>query len=93
MTQEVATKEEQPNPYNQKKSWHKQEDKPFVSANDTLFFEEPQNKLFDSNDITQAENVNTEELESKKQELSKDCLLYTSPSPRDVEESRMPSSA
>ena len=26
-------------------------------------------------------------------ELSNDCLLYTSPSPRDVEESRMPSSA
>ena len=26
-------------------------------------------------------------------ELFKDCLLYTSPSPRDVEESRMPSSA
>ena len=25
--------------------------------------------------------------------LHKDCLLYTSPSPRDVEESRMPSSA
>ena len=25
--------------------------------------------------------------------LDKDCLLYTSPSPRDVEESRMPSSA
>ena len=25
--------------------------------------------------------------------LSQDCLLYTSPSPRDVEESRMPSSA
>ena len=25
--------------------------------------------------------------------LSNDCLLYTSPSPRDVEESRMPSSA
>ena len=25
--------------------------------------------------------------------LSKSCLLYTSPSPRDVEESRMPSSA
>ena len=24
---------------------------------------------------------------------TKDCLLYTSPSPRDVEESRMPSSA
>ena len=26
-------------------------------------------------------------------ERLKDCLLYTSPSPRDVEESRMPSSA
>ena len=26
-------------------------------------------------------------------ELVNDCLLYTSPSPRDVEESRMPSSA
>ena len=25
--------------------------------------------------------------------ISNDCLLYTSPSPRDVEESRMPSSA
>ena len=27
------------------------------------------------------------------EDLIKDCLLYTSPSPRDVEESRMPSSA
>ena len=27
------------------------------------------------------------------QVYTKDCLLYTSPSPRDVEESRMPSSA
>ena len=26
-------------------------------------------------------------------QISKSCLLYTSPSPRDVEESRMPSSA
>ena len=26
-------------------------------------------------------------------DVSTDCLLYTSPSPRDVEESRMPSSA
>ncbi len=72
MSEEVRQKEEQPNPYNQKKSWHTQEDKPFVAANDTLFFEQPQNKLFDSNDITQAENVNTEELESKKEELSND---------------------
>ena len=28
-----------------------------------------------------------------RQELQQRCLLYTSPSPRDVEESRMPSSA
>ena len=33
------------------------------------------------------ERVNGEE------HLDKGCLLYTSPSPRDVEESRMPSSA
>ena len=30
---------------------------------------------------------------SNESDLSKGCLLYTSPSPRDVEESRMPSSA
>ena len=31
--------------------------------------------------------------DSSKIILATDCLLYTSPSPRDVEESRMPSSA
>ena len=31
--------------------------------------------------------------EFKRGELPIGCLLYTSPSPRDVEESRMPSSA
>ena len=36
----------------------------------------------------------TEQLFVKQAEIkSKVCLLYTSPSPRDVEESRMPSSA
>ena len=30
---------------------------------------------------------------AKRRGLDLDCLLYTSPSPRDVEESRMPSSA
>ena len=29
----------------------------------------------------------------REMERAQDCLLYTSPSPRDVEESRMPSSA
>ena len=36
---------------------------------------------------------NLAEDERKRQESKKSCLLYTSPSPRDVEESRMPSSA
>ena len=31
--------------------------------------------------------------QAENQEMLKRCLLYTSPSPRDVEESRMPSSA
>ena len=30
---------------------------------------------------------------TKNSQYQSDCLLYTSPSPRDVEESRMPSSA
>ena len=34
-----------------------------------------------------------DELETKHLDKSLSCLLYTSPSPRDVEESRMPSSA
>ena len=38
-------------------------------------------------------NNSTEERFVKRGEPLPDCLLYTSPSPRDVEESRMPSSA
>ena len=34
-----------------------------------------------------------DEITLKRNTKSFDCLLYTSPSPRDVEESRMPSSA
>ena len=66
MTNKVQA-EETPNPYNAKKEWHT-EDKPFVSS-ESLYFEEPQNKLFNSNDITEVEaegSVNTEELETKK---------------------------
>ena len=46
MTEEVLN-EEQANPYNLKKSWHKGDDKPFVSSNE-LYFEDPaeKNKLF-----------------------------------------------
>jgi len=67
MTEQVK-KEETPNPYNQKKDWHDVDVKPFVSS-DNLFFEEPQNKLFNSDDITEVEaegSVKTEELESNK---------------------------
>ena len=35
----------------------------------------------------------TIESDKKLRDLTTNCLLYTSPSPRDVEESRMPSSA
>ena len=37
--------------------------------------------------------LDNEQLEQLFWKMSKACLLYTSPSPRDVEESRMPSSA
>ena len=43
-------------------------------------------KKVSENDETMADKI-------KPFELFPDCLLYTSPSPRDVEESRMPSSA
>lgn len=62
-------KEETPNPYNQNKSWHEGEDKPFVSSN-SVYFEEPKNRLFESDDINEVEaegSVNTGELESKKE--------------------------
>jgi len=69
MTNKVQ-QEETPNPYNQKKSWHT-EDKPFVSANDGLYFEEPteRNKLFNTDDITEVDaegSVNKENLETTK---------------------------
>jgi len=62
----TVQKEEQANPYNAKKEYHV-EDKPFTPANQ-LYFDEPseKNKLFDSNDITQVDNVNTEELETSR---------------------------
>ena len=37
--------------------------------------------------------IEKRELEEKYKSLMDDCLLYTSPSPRDTERSRMPSSA
>ena len=63
-----TVKEEVPNPYNAKKDWHTDDGKTFESSNN-VYFEAPQNRLFDSNDITevgQEGSVNTEELASKK---------------------------
>jgi len=62
MTEEVL-KEEQANPYNQKKAWHTGEDKPFKSSNE-MFFEEPTNE---SNEVTEvvAEPQETRQEEAK----------------------------
>ena len=63
-----TVKEQVPNPYNAKKDWHTEDDKPFQSSNN-VYFEEPQNKLFDTDDIMKVSeegSVNTEELASKK---------------------------
>ena len=43
-------------------------------------------------DLSDEKNT-TEETETKRDRLSCSCLLYTSPSPRDLSTSRMPSSA
>jgi len=71
MTEEVKT-EEQPNPYNLKKSWHEGTDKAFQSS-EQLYFEDPseKNKLFKSDDVNEAEqagNVEVENLETTKDE-------------------------
>jgi len=71
MTEEVKN-EEQPNPYNLKKSWHEGDDKPFQSS-EQLYFEDPseKNKLFKSGDVNEAEqagNVEVENLETTKDE-------------------------
>ena len=46
-----------------------------------------------SNDEIYCVKCNFVEKRPEGNDLKKNCLLYTSPSPRDVEESRMPSSA
>ena len=46
-----------------------------------------------STDVSVAEVIEAMEGPIALTECASDCLLYTSPSPRDVEESRMPSSA
>ena len=50
-------------------------------------------KLKDGNIIKTDVKTNTESVIVKKEQLIPTCLLYTSPSPRDRQKSRMPSSA
>jgi hypothetical protein len=59
MTEEVL-KEEQANPYNQKKAWHTGEDKPFESS-EGLFFEKPSTEVDESDDIEMAKQEEVEE--------------------------------
>ena len=40
----MATQAKDVNPYNAKKDWHNQKEKPFVSADDGLFFQKPQSQ-------------------------------------------------
>ena len=58
---------------------------PAVVRNSTVFFKTMQELINHENLVKKGSKVNFYEYGS--------CLLYTSPSPRDVEESRMPSSA
>ena len=62
MTEEVL-KEEQANPYNQKKAWHTGEDKPFESS-EGLFFEKPSTEVNESDEIEMAKQ---EEIEEQKE--------------------------
>ena len=59
----MATQAKNANPYNAKKEWHKQDEKQFVSADDGLFFQDPQK-----------ENEVQEEIKESKQskQVSKD---------------------
>ena len=59
MTEKVL-KEEQANPYNQKKAWHTGEDKPFESS-EGLFFEKPSTEVDESNEIEMAKQEEVEE--------------------------------
>ena len=48
---------------------------------------------FVNEEIEKYSTIHSESESELLKKLYRDCLLYTSPSPRDVEESRMPSSA
>ena len=63
----------------------------YVSPPDPNLFEHHEDKLGQQN--TQNENALLHQLQIKQAAQTNNCLLYTSPSPRDRTRSRMPSSA
>ena len=50
-------------------------------------------KIGENGELTKVNQAKIEAIVSSLSDQAETCLLYTSPSPRDVEESRMPSSA
>ena len=71
------------------------DDKKMYSAEQVLNFGlAPDGGLFIPNEITKFSNNQINALKGKNYfEIANFCLLYTSPSPRDLSTSRMPSSA
>ena len=63
-----------------------------VKESETAMFGRPKKLKKGRNRRDQSSDEDTAPLAAAKR-LAATCLLYTSPSPRDVEESRMPSSA
>ena len=82
MTEQVVQEEEvQANPYNQNKAWHKEDMKPFVSS-DSLFFKEETPEQPSEESVEEVE-VEAESKDKPYKRPNYNCLLYTSPSPRD----------
>ena len=65
-----------------------------VALTKSLLFLEEENQLLREKTLSLSLQIESMlNLQKENDELLSICLLYTSPSPRDVEESRMPSSA
>ena len=59
----------------------------------SVSFEKKKGKKVEDLEVKDAQMIFQTVWHELEQDVGTDCLLYTSPSPRDVEESRMPSSA
>ena len=70
----------------------------FDSGGLNVYVQQVSKQLSNKNNVTvvtaeKAENFKTDNLDFYSLDLFEPCLLYTSPSPRDRQKSRMPSSA